>query len=300
MGCLTATTVTLLNMGIFKLFEQDKDDPYWEFDKSIHYRPKLNMGDFFRMAGFDFGWFVLEPISNFIKDREGEITKGKSLSNGQKALYYWWYVDAQVRNGGFVQFYFNDYGQYVPTIIKSLEHIGDKKMADLIQRADNIYQNNKKLFDKSLENDLFKCDLYERLSEMSKLDREYYKLNEKTMTRLEKYIRKNPNEFCLDLEGKEFNMKYSGECKTFHKNNQLKEVFNLEKGVIIGAFKSFYENGKPKEIIQYLNGEQTGEREEYYMRMETKNTPLQKSLTKINLNTIGITKMEILKNLNIN
>ena len=260
-------------MGIFKLFGQDKqDDPYWEFDKTVHYRPKLNKGNFFRLTGFDFGWFVLEAISNFIKDREGEITKGKSLSYGQKALYYWWYVDAQVTNGGFVQFYFNDYGHYVPTIIKSLEHIGDKKMADLIQRADNIYQKDKKLIDKAREKDLFDSDLYERLEELSDLDSEYYKLNEKTMTRLEKYIRKNPYEFCIDEEGNEFNMKYSGECKTFHKNNHVKELFNLDKGVITGTFKSFYESGKPKEVILYHSGEQTGEREEYYENENKKYT----------------------------
>src|SRR5690606_39687538 len=101
-----------------------------------------------------------------------------------------------------------DYGHYVPTIIKSLEHIGDKKMADLIQRADNIYQKNKKLIDKAREKDLFDSDLYERLEELSELDSKYYKLNEKTMTRLEKYIRKKPNEFCIDEEGKELDMKY--------------------------------------------------------------------------------------------
>ncbi|HEY3403391.1 MAG TPA: DUF4375 domain-containing protein [Ohtaekwangia sp.] len=253
-------------MSIFNLFGQKKHqhDPYWEFDKSIHYKPKLNKGDFFRLTGFDFGWFVLEPLSNFIKDREGELTKGKSLSYGQKALYYWWYVDAQVTNGGFVQFYYNGYEQYVPTILKSLEHIGDREMTTLIQRADKIYQKNKKMIDKAREKDLFGSDLYERLEALSALDSEYYELNNKTMAVLEKYIRENPNEFCLDEEGKDFDMKYSGECKTYHKSNQVKEIFNLEKGVITGTFKSFYENGKPKEIIPYRNGEQTGEREEYY------------------------------------
>jgi antitoxin component YwqK of YwqJK toxin-antitoxin module len=59
-------------------------------------------------------------------------------------------------------------------------------------------------------------------------------------------------------------MEYSGECKTFYKNNKIKEIFSLEKGVVSGAFKSFYESGKPKEIIHYLHGEQTGEREEFH------------------------------------
>ncbi len=253
-------------MNILNLFEQNKpkNDLYWEFETTAHYRPQINKGDFFRLTGFDFGWFILEPVSRFIKDREGEITKGKCLSYGQKAIYYWWYVDAQVTNGGFVQFYYNGYEDYVPTIIKSLEYIGDKKMADLIQKADNIYQKNKKLINKARAKDLFDSDLYDRLEELSELDSEYYKLNKKTMTKIEKYIRKKTNEFCLDENGHEFNMKYSGECKTFHKNNMLKEFFSLDKGVITGNFNSFYESGKPKEIIHYLNGIQTGEREEYY------------------------------------
>jgi len=253
-------------MGLFNLFGQGKpkQDPYWEFNKEIHFRPKLNKGDFFKLTGFDFGWFVLEPISKYFKDRDHEVEKGKSLSYGQKALYYWWYIDGQVTNGGFVQFYYNGYGPYVPTIIKSLEYIGDKKMAELIQRVENIYQKNKKLMDKAREKDLFGSDLYERLEEMSSLDDEYYDLNDKTMTIIEKYIRKNSNEICLDEEGKEFDMKYSGECITFYTDNSLKEVFNLENGIINGEFKSFYESGKLKEKIQYTKGEQTGERVEYY------------------------------------
>lgn len=272
--------ITIFTMGIFNLLGQDnpKQDPYWEFDKEKHFRPKLNKGDFFKLKGFDFGWFVLEPISKFVKDREQEIEKGKALSYGQKALYYWWYVDAQVTNGGFVQFYYNGYGPYVSTIIKSLEYIGDKKMADLIQRAENIYKKNKKLMDKAREKDLFGSDLYDKLEEMSELDNEYYDLNDKTMNKIEKFIRKNSNEICVDEEGKEFNLKFSGECKTFYSDNKIKELFNLENGIINGEFKSFYENGKPKEIIQYLKGEQTGEQEEFYENGSTKYT-IRKDLT---------------------
>jgi len=253
-------------MSILKVFGQEKpkNDPYWEYDKTKHFRPKLNKGDFFKLTGFDFGWFILEPLSNFVKDKEHEIERGRSLSYGQKALYYWWYVDAQVTNGGFVQFYYNGYGPYVPTIIKSLEHIGDKKMADLVQRAENIYQKNKRSIDKAREKDLFGSDLYDKLKELSTLDDEYYNFNEKTMTKIEKYIRKNPNEICVDEEGKEFDMKFSGECKTYYPGNKVKEIFFLQNGIINGEFKSYYENENLKEQIQYQTGEQTGEREEFY------------------------------------
>ena len=254
-------------MSIFNIFGcQDKgtDDPYWEFERSKHFRPKLNKGDFFKLSGYDFGWFVLEPLSKFVKDREHEIEKGKSLSYGQKTLYYWWYLDAQVTNGGFVQFYYNGYAPYVQTIIKGLEYIGDNKMVDLVKRADKIYQKNLKLMKKAQQEDLFGSDLYERLDELSLLDDEYYELNENTMTLIESYIRKNPNEICLDENGKEFDMNFTGICKTFYDDKAVKEEFNLVKGVITGEFNSYYPNGVNKEKIDYLNGVQTGEREEFY------------------------------------
>lgn len=264
--------VILLTMNIFNLFGQEKlqSDQYWEFDQTKHFKPRLNKGDFFKLSGFDFGWFVLEPISKFVKDRVQEIEKGKSLSYGQKAIYYWWYVDAQVTNGGFVQFYYNGYGPYVPTIVKGLEYIGDKKMAELIRTADNIYQKNKKLMDKAKERDLFNSDLYEKLEDMSALDFEYYKLNKETMAKIEKYIRENPNEICLNEEGKEFDLKFTGECRTYYSENTIKEIFHLDNGIINGEFKSFYENGKLKEQIQYSKGLATGEKVEYYENCNTK------------------------------
>ena len=243
---------------------QTANDPYWEFDHTKHFRPKLNKGDFLKLNGYDFGWFVLEPLSKFVIDREHEIERGKYLSYGQKALYYWWYLDAQVTNGGFVQFYYNGYGPYVPTIIKGLEYIGDMEMADLVKRVDKIYQKNKKLIDKAQESDLFGGDLYDKLDEMSLFDDDYYEMNVKTMSLIEAYIRKNPNEICFDEDGKEFDMTFTGHYMTFYDNKTIKEEFFLEQGVIDGDFKSFYNNGNPKEKIDYSKGKRTGERKEFY------------------------------------
>lgn len=272
-------------LNLFGCKAQHENDPYWDFNKTKHFRPKLNKGKFFRLNGFDFGWFVLEPISKFIKDKEHEFERSKSLSYGQKALYYWWYLDSQVTNGGFVQFYYNGFGPYVPTIIKGLEHIGDTKMANLVKKADKIYLKNKKLIDKAQESDLFDSDLYDRLDEMSLLDDDYYEINEETMSLIEAYIRKNPNEICLDEEGKDFNMTFTGLCKTFHDNKTIKEEFLLELGLINGEFKSYYENGKLKEIIQYSNGKQTGELKEFYEKGQLKK--------EITLNTTkGLSKLK--------
>jgi len=254
-------------MNVFNLFGQDKpkNDPYWEFDQTKHFRPKLNKGDFFKLTGSDFCWFVLEPISDYVQDRKGELTKGKTLSFGQKALYYWWYVDAQVTNGGFTQFYYNDYGKYVPTIIKGLKHIGDIKMAELVNRSYELYlKENKKIKDARQGGLEAFSNLYKEIKDFDNLDEEYYNLNDQTMKNIETYFRNNPNEICVDEDGKEFDLTFSGDLTTYYKDNNVKESIPLSKGVIVGTFKSFYENGKPKEEIHYSNGEQTGERIEYY------------------------------------
>lgn len=254
-------------MNIFNLFGQSKpkNDPYWEYNKEKHYIAKVNKGDFFKLTGFDFGWFMLEPITDFIQDNEHEIENGKSLSYGQKALYYWWYVDAQVKNGGFTQFYYNEYGQYAPTIIKALKHIGDNNMAELVNRSYELYLKENKTIKKAQTEGLEGLSgLYKQIEDFDELDDEYYKLDEKTMKIIENFIRKNPNEFCVDENGKEFDLKFSGEQKTYYSGNKIKELLILENGIINGEFKSYYENGKPKEEIQYLKGEQTGERNEYF------------------------------------
>lgn len=253
-------------MKLFNLFGKDKNsnDPYWEFDTSKHFKPKLNKGDFLKLTDFDFGWFVLEPLSKMVNDKEHELEFGKRLSFGQKALYYWWYVDAQVTNGGFVQFYYNGHENYVPTIIKGLEYIGDEDMASLIRQADNIYQKKKKLIVKARKKDSFGSDLYDQLQELSDLDDEYYDFNEKTMSKIEEFIRKNPNEFCIDEDGNEFDLKFSGEYKTFHQDGKPKDIFQLENGVINGEYKTFFFNGQLQDLIIYKKGKTTGEKEEFY------------------------------------
>ena len=254
-------------MKIFNLFGQNqpKEDPYWEFDHSKHFRPKLNTGEFFKLTGFDFGWFVLEPLSEYIQDRKGELKKGNTLSYGQKALYYWWYVDAQVTNGGFTQFYFNDYGKYVPTIIKGLKHIGDDKMAELVNRSYELYsKENKKIKDaRDGSGDSF-SNLYKEFKDFDELDNEYYNLNDRTMKIIENYIRSNPNEICLDENGGEFDLSISGELMTYHQNKSVKEIIPLENGVIYGILRSYFENGQLKDETHYLKGEQTGIKTEFF------------------------------------
>lgn len=246
----------LLIMILSACHVTEQPDPYWEFDSSTHFRPQLNQGDYYKLRDYDFAWLVLEPISKFIGNAEQELTRGKSLSYGQKALYYWWYLDAQVTNGGFIQFYANGYGNYVPTIIKGLQYVGDSKMVQLIQNADRIYQENKKRFDEEEE-------LYDHLDELTVLDDDYYELHDHTVSIIEQYIRQHPDEICLNEAGKSLDPNFTGACKTYYEDGNVKEDFSLQSGKLSGEFRSFYENGQLKELSNYEAGKDTGIRKTF-------------------------------------
>jgi antitoxin component YwqK of YwqJK toxin-antitoxin module len=236
-------------MGLFDIFKETRNnDPYWAFDRSKHFRPRLNRNDFYRLEGFDFGWFLLEPISVYIGGPPGELIKGDQMSPGQKALYYWWYVDVQVRSGGFTQFYSKKFDKYVPTIIKSLEEIRDKKMAKLIRRTFDTF----KVDSSSIEFDL--------------LSKEYHEINGNTMDHIVSYVRKHPGEFCVDENGNEFDPNFSGQCEGFHPNGLVKEIVYYANGLPTGSREEFHEDGAKKLTVQKLFSEEDTRRYTWYFR----------------------------------
>ncbi|MEM6524322.1 MAG: DUF4375 domain-containing protein [Bacteroidota bacterium] len=247
----------------FKKAKVQDSDPFAGYEPENQLRPKIAKADFFRTTGFDFGWLLLEPIA-IVNSRSEEPELSKRFSQGQKTLYFWWYLDAQVTNGGFVQFYYNDYEIYVPAIIKGLEAIEDQDMADLVKSAHKVYLSNKKIIDNAKQKDLFGSDLYERLEELGELDEEYYDIHENTMAILERYARQNPNEFCVDEFGQLFDTSFSGTLTTKYSNGKLKEEFQLSNGVINGFLKTYFENGQIKSWNEFSNGEQLGEQKEWY------------------------------------
>lgn len=249
---------------IFKKSKQTAEIDYFSgYDPDNQLRPKINRADFFRSTEFDFGWLILEPIC-IVESREEEPELVKRFSAGQKALYFWWYLDGQVNNGGFVQFYYNGFEIYVPAIIKGLEHIGDKEMVELVKGAHNIYLDNKKLIDKARKKDLFGSDLYDRLDKLSEFDDRYYEINSQTMLLMEKYAKQHPNEFCLDENGEEFPTNFSGKLTTKYDNGKIKEEFELVNGVINGEFKTYYEFGQHKSLNNFESAQQIGEQKEWY------------------------------------
>ena len=167
---------------------------YNSFEPAKHLKPDFEKNTFESLHLWDFGWELLEPLNIATDQENSEIELSRRLSPGQKALYFFWYLDAQVTNGGFIQFYWNGYRKYLAPILQGLQLIGDSAMILLVNKVDEAYSIHKLEFDKQQELGDWES-LYDNLTIFEKYDSEYYQSHDKTMSMIEEYARANPDEF---------------------------------------------------------------------------------------------------------
>ncbi len=166
---------------------------YNAFDKGSHLKPDFSKTEFDELHAWDLGWALLEPI-NIAEDKESEKALSKRLSPGQKALYFFWYLDSEVSNGGFIQFYWNENRKYLSAILEGLKLVDDKAMIKLVEAADRIYTKNTSRFQVGDSQENFE-KLYNELADFEELDLQYFESNDTTMELIEAYIRENPDAF---------------------------------------------------------------------------------------------------------
>jgi hypothetical protein len=159
---------------------------YNSFDTSNHLQPLFDKTTFDTSHNWDFGWALLQTI-NIAKSKDDNKLLSTRFSPGQKALYFFWYLDAEVTNGGFIQFYWNRYRQYLPPI-------GDTSMLNLVNKADDEYLKHKEQFILQRQKDDWQ-PLYDSLKTFDEYDNMYYATHDKTMQLIEKYAKEHPSDF---------------------------------------------------------------------------------------------------------
>jgi Domain of unknown function (DUF4375) len=160
-------------------------------ERDGHLQLLIDKTQFNTMHSWEFGYAMLEPI-NKVKLPEEQLLK--KLSPGQKALHFIWYMDAQVTNGGFIQFYWNDYAKYLPQVIDGLKLIGDNQMVDLIHKVEIEFKANISQFVEQKKKDDWE-PLYENLKNFDAYDKTYFATHVHMMELIEKYAREHPDEF---------------------------------------------------------------------------------------------------------
>lgn len=253
-------------LDLFQRKSNQEVDSYWEYDSTKHFRPKLNTSEFYSTMNYDLFYYVFEIISEYIENEENELKYSHTLSYGQKAIYFLKYVENDVLNGGFTQYYVNGYGKCTPTIIKALDYIGDSKMSEIINRSYSVYlkQINKFNVANKLINSGIVSNIHNETTGFDHLDTEFEDNYDDTILNIARYIRRNPNEFFVDENGSEFDLKYTGEYIIKYPNCKNKDILQLQNGIITGEYSNYYENGNIKFMTHYKEGMLTGDSFEYY------------------------------------
>ncbi|MFD0792101.1 DUF4375 domain-containing protein [Mucilaginibacter litoreus] len=165
------------------------ENHYHTFNPDNHLQPEFDKITFNKLKGWELGWELLSAI-DILEPGQDETELTKRFSPGQKCLYFFWYLDAQVTNGGFIQFYANGYHKYLAAILSGIDLINDQKLASLLKKADAEYLQNQRLFSN--------CDIseiYKKLPAYYRLDQLYNELHDNTMDLIEQYAKQNPEQF---------------------------------------------------------------------------------------------------------
>ncbi len=137
---------------------------------------------------------IYENIKN---DFDSEFQNIKKLSKRQQSFWSTWVLEGEVNNGGFNQFYFNSSGQFAKMAETGFKTFGAEKYAELTQRANKIYAENKKRLAEFDDGSLDSFSESYKDNSLNKLDDEFYDLgDEENIGELRiKYIREHLTEF---------------------------------------------------------------------------------------------------------
>lgn len=120
-----------------------------------------------------------------------------NFNSSQQAIYLSWWLEAEVNNGGFNQYYSNSSGQYAKLMPKLLSKMKAPKFSELTDRANKIYKSNLDKITKEQDGTLEGFSKSYENNPLNDLDGEFYKLyEEENLYQIQiEFIRRNKNDF---------------------------------------------------------------------------------------------------------
>jgi hypothetical protein len=149
-----------------------------------------------RLSDSDVEQAILDRIAAVIAAdpaREGEIVRGLPL--GAQMLYATSWVEAEVDNGGFQQYFWNSTGQFANEALAGFDLLGAKDHAGLMRRAIAIADAERPTREKYQAQDSAEAfsESYEH-TRLGDLDEEFYDLADLSSVRV-RLIRERPELF---------------------------------------------------------------------------------------------------------
>lgn len=230
------------------------EDVYWKIDKENQFRPQIDLFSFYTVSQATFIGKLFGMLVNFAKSYEDEPLKVQSFSPQQKGLYFWWMFDGEVGNGGIGQYYYNKGSKYVPSLIKGLKALGEDEVAQLIEKYHATYSDSTKTKGTARQRGMWGSDF-----SLRSFDNIYYREMRPTLlNRIEKFIRKHPEHFCVDAEGNPIDGSFTGKFKLYREDGAVRWDIDILNGVPHGKSTAYSNLGKVSRIEYYEDGKKSG------------------------------------------
>jgi hypothetical protein len=139
---------------------------------------------------------IVDHVSCKITNYENPLPVLTNLSKGMQMVYSTWWVDAEVNNGGFNQFYWNSSGKLKNIALEGFKILGAEEHYKLMAEANQIQEQQESRTGKLRQNGSLK-DLSKsyKNNPLNALDTRFYELKENVGARRIKYIREHVEEF---------------------------------------------------------------------------------------------------------
>ena len=149
-----------------------------------------------RTADGELQFAVFQNLSAKLKGPNRKETF-QTFSKGQKAIYVLWILEAEINNGGFNQYYFNSSRDHAGSAPDALRLVGAAKFADLVERANGIYEAENKTITEHLDGTIEGFSASYKNNPLERLDKEFYQLSKvEDLLQLQvDFIRRNKADF---------------------------------------------------------------------------------------------------------
>ncbi len=111
-----------------------------------------------------------------------------ALNEKEQAIYSIWWLEAEVNNGGFHQYFWNSAGDYADTTLKSLGNIGALKTASLLEQAIEVAFGGSLPSSREDRQNQLEVDGDIKMEKLGELDFLFYEYSENFYEMLDNYV----------------------------------------------------------------------------------------------------------------
>tara|TARA_R110002167_G_scaffold42935_15_gene130090 strand:- start:11557 stop:12009 length:453 start_codon:yes stop_codon:yes gene_type:complete len=112
----------------------------------------------------------------------------QSLTNKEKAIFTIWWLEAEVNNGGFHQYFWNSAGDHALLALEALNNIGASKTANLLENALEIGFSGSYTQERNDRQNILEINEDLKMDKLGALDSKFYEYEENFYEMLDAYV----------------------------------------------------------------------------------------------------------------